>query len=371
MQNKSPSLAYFEITQACNLSCEHCINDTRFGGDSHSESSLSSVADELSKLDISNLVITGGEVFLRKRQLYEILGKFRDDGVKTSINTNLTRVTVDDARRLKELGIEGILTSLNGHSSNTHDDITNCSGAFDQTIEGIDIVVKEGIHIGVNMVGTNRTKDNVYKTGKLAKELGADFFSVTPIIANPFCFSEHMSKSLSPDNLLTLMWDLYAVKQDFGLETQLLRVIPYCFFWDHKELRELAKVGCGVGNHLINVRSNGDITGCIALNQTYGNLLNDNFNKIWQLAIDSKDQPFETCNECDIVDLCNGGCKAENQSYRLLGINNPLIKSPIILDDRSKHAVVEQGIKFCTCYGSPGPHPPSCSMYMAGEHTNE
>ena len=340
---KAPIHAYLELTQVCNLKCGHCMNYTRFNDQSYSEGRFMDIADKIDQWDIFNVAITGGEVLLRKPQLYALLDTFSRKGIRVAINTNLTRITSDDARKLKDYGVFGILTSLNGPSQEIHDSIVNKDGAFKQTTNGIEEVVRAGIPIGVNFVATKGSKDFVYETGRLAKNLGADYFSSTPLIPNSTCIDEHMSQSLSPEEMLRLLLDLHGIQEDFGLDTELQRVIPYCFFWDHEELRHLAKVGCVVGKSSVNIKPDGSVTSCSALNDSFGNVLEDDLNDIWQRVLNSKYPSYDVCKSCDMESSCSGGCKVENAAYESRSKRNPLIKSPIKLKPIDEEVQLVEG----------------------------
>ena len=56
---------YFEITSACNLSCIHCSSLPINEGSILTSNEITQIVKDMVKLGIKNVVITGGEPFLR------------------------------------------------------------------------------------------------------------------------------------------------------------------------------------------------------------------------------------------------------------------------------------------------------------------
>lgn len=336
---KAPIHAYLELTQACNLRCRHCYNDSRFNGNTPKEAPIEQIVDKIIEWDVFDVTLSGGEALLRRPQLYSALEKLGKAEIYASLNTNLTLITMEDAEKLKSYGLRGILTSLHSSNEQEHDAISGKEGCFKRTIEGIEKVVEQGIPVAINLVGTKYTKDNIYKMGQLAKERGVSMFTVSPIVANPNKTSEHVSESLNPEELMNMLWDLYRIKQDFGIQTKLQRLVLPCFFWENEELRYLAGTSCSAELFLANIRPNGEVTGCPTLNTSYGNVLQDPLQTIWKNLTSEFDKRdiFEGCKCCDMKFQCNGGCKAENLALGIVPAEkHPLMKTPIINEKKPR-----------------------------------
>ncbi|RME55281.1 radical SAM protein, partial [Candidatus Woesearchaeota archaeon] len=326
------------------------MNYERFGHKLYSGEKLDAVAKKVVDWGVFNVCITGGEVLLKKQQLYSLLDIFNANNIGVSLNSNLTRLSNDDIKKLKDYNLAGILTSLNGPNKVVHDSFVGKDGAFYKTVSSIERVVSAGIPIGINFVGSKQSKNYIYDTGKLASQLGVNTFSCSPLIPNSSRLREHLLDALSDDELLDVLWDLYKVEQDLNLKTELQRPIPYCFFWEYEELRPLVKSFCGVGKNSVSVRANGDVTGCSALNEVYGNILTEDLFDVWKNVLDSQHHTSEACNVCDLEKICSGACKAENAAYAFFGLDNPLVKGPIKEKNGDNDIIINEGMELIVNY---------------------
>lgn len=341
---KAPLRAYLELTQACNLKCRHCYNDSRFNGNKLQEVPIENIVEKIIEWEVFNVVLSGGETLLRRPQLYSALRSFNEETITTSLNSNLTTFTKEDAKYFVQYNLGGILTSLYSDDSLEHDIISGKPGSYNLTLNGIKIAVREGLPVAINLVGTKMTKDKVYKTGKLAKELGANRFTVSPIVANPNQTEEHLKDSLSSDELMEVLWDLYRLKTDLHIDTGLQRPIIPCFFWEHEKLRYLANNSCGAGKVMANIRPNGDVTYCTTSNKSYGNILKDKLSDIWERVTQITPDEFlhEQCGICDMKQICASGCRSENLTLGLdPKIKHPLMKEPIKYKKAATQRILE------------------------------
>ena len=84
-----PRTAIIEITNTCNLRCKHCYLD-KTESNFLDVKTCFSIIDQLSKMGCFKLVITGGEVFLYKKELFDIIQKAKQLDFDVTIITNFT-----------------------------------------------------------------------------------------------------------------------------------------------------------------------------------------------------------------------------------------------------------------------------------------
>ena len=148
-QNNNCSFAWIEITEKCNLKCSHCYNESNI----HRTSSLTLdeyklIVDELIKLGVKKIQIIGGEPFLLRDNLKEMLDYSVDKFDLIEIFTNGTLVTNDWMDYLKKAGIK-IALSVYSYDSKIHDNVTKCNGSWIKTNHTIDLLKKHGIEYRV------------------------------------------------------------------------------------------------------------------------------------------------------------------------------------------------------------------------------
>ena len=126
-------MVWVEITSKCNLRCIHCYNES--DSQSLGEMSLNDyklVIDNVEKLHTPRLQIIGGEPFVNKPLLKEMLkytvGKFE----KIEIFTNGTLITDDWYEFLKKNNIY-IALSVYSYVEDQHDNVTGNKGSWYKT----------------------------------------------------------------------------------------------------------------------------------------------------------------------------------------------------------------------------------------------
>lgn len=165
-KNKLYELVFF-ITSRCNSSCSHCFNRNNLNSQTKDLSleEINNLSKNLPKID--NLLLSGGEPFLRN-DLPELIKIFKvNNNIKTvSIPTNglLVDKIIEISKKILE--IEGLASvninlSIDGLAK-THDQIRGVSGNFDKIITALSELSKlrknyDHLNILINSV---ITKDN-------------------------------------------------------------------------------------------------------------------------------------------------------------------------------------------------------------------
>lgn len=152
----------FELTARCNFNCRMCyIHDRKCD---HSIAARELTADQWIKLaedardaGMLNLVLTGGEIFLRSdfRQIYESAARM---GFKITLYTNASLIDSEKAKWLGKLPPTSVEITLYGASADTYEKICGNAKAYNQVISAIDMLLAEGINIELK---TTVTKDMI------------------------------------------------------------------------------------------------------------------------------------------------------------------------------------------------------------------
>lgn len=137
--------AWIEITNQCNLKCIHCYNES----DSLCNNTMSlkdfyRVVDYLIRNRVSKIQITGGEPFLNKDILKQMLNYVVGKFPYIEIFTNGTLITDDWFEYLLKNDIH-IALSVYSYNPQTHDNVTRIQGAFHKTNATIKNLKKFGI----------------------------------------------------------------------------------------------------------------------------------------------------------------------------------------------------------------------------------
>lgn len=137
--------AWIEITTRCNLKCKHCYNES----DAHCDVVMSTenykmVVNKLLELGVKKIQLIGGEPFVEKNRLKDLLdysiGKFQS----IEIFTNGTLITDEWFHYLSSNNIH-IALSVYSYKENEHDKVTGSNGSWLKTYNTIAMLKKNNI----------------------------------------------------------------------------------------------------------------------------------------------------------------------------------------------------------------------------------
>jgi radical SAM protein len=163
--SRNPLLVYWEMTQACGLTCKHCRAEAMPSANpfelntSESEAFLRQLTDFGAPLP--HLILTGGDP-LRRKDLFPLIDFARGLGLEVSITPSTTPELTNAAiTELKHHGIQSLGLSLDGSSAERHDGIRGIAGTFDRTIEAAKHAGCLGLPIQVNTLVAEETVDDL------------------------------------------------------------------------------------------------------------------------------------------------------------------------------------------------------------------
>lgn len=328
------------LTSDCNLRCRHCY----FYGcpemyepvdELSTEKAFEFVDDIADKMSVVNIVLSGGEPFLRK-DFFEILQKIKSKNLSVIIQSNGTLITPEIAKRLKPLlnpNMDSIQISLDGAVEKDHDAIRG-EGAFKKAIEGVKNLTNEGIYPNSNLTVTSKNISNLPLIAPLAQEYKIKRVSLTKF------FAEDGQQELVPD-AIEVINQFYKICQnknkypDTEIMFAALRVVDLVNN-EHirKHLKNYVKTDkkeylnncddCMCHKHeQIMVNAKGDISLCVKMTQPeliLGNISEKPIMKIWENITDNivfqkRDPKKMICSKCDYISICKGDCPAIAYSH--------------------------------------------------------
>ncbi len=323
-----PKWIAWEITGKCNLNCIHCRSAS-------SMSSFESVfdterafalIDDITSFCSPVLVLSGGEPLMRS-DVFEIARYGTDKGLRMCLATNGTLVDDEICERIKESGIKIVSLSLDGSTAEVHDDFRKQPGAFEGTLKAAEYFRKHGIEFIINSSFTKRNQDEIEKTYKLAKEIGATawyMFMIVPTGRGEEIMSELISKE---DYEKILEWH-YEMEKN---ETDIL-VRPTCAPHYYRIVLQKSKEegvkfhrrslkfstggakGCICGQTIAFIDCRGNVQPCSYFPVVAGNVTETSFRDIWENSeLFRTLRDFSTykgrCGSCEYINVC-GGCRA-------------------------------------------------------------
>lgn len=127
---------YFEITNACNLSCRYCFVDKKISKNILKAKKIFQVLDEVAPA-YPRITFSGSEPFMRS-DIFEIMGFAKDRGLSVDLYSNGTLISkkIADFLTLKE--IKSIRISLDGPES--INDFIRGKGVFQKVVRALDLI---------------------------------------------------------------------------------------------------------------------------------------------------------------------------------------------------------------------------------------
>ena len=138
MKTILPVSGQYEVEEGCTHRCLHCYNGY-FPTSRKSNPTNNKVTEAIANSEIFHLTLTGGEPLMSKNQLYSSMEILAKNNIDFGINTNLHLLNQEDVQIMKNLGVQGILTSILGDEQ-THDYITQTKGAFKRLMNSLELL---------------------------------------------------------------------------------------------------------------------------------------------------------------------------------------------------------------------------------------
>lgn len=352
MQNKYVlANVVWESTLACNLKCIHCgSNAGRKRDDELTTAEAEKLCHDLKKTGCLGVTVMGGEPLLRK-DFWHISSLIRDLGMELTVITNGTVYDEQTFSKLKSLKPRTIAVSLDAAKPEVHDQIRDLTGAFEKTCEFMNRALTEGLPVSVI---TTVHKMNLKELAAIRELLlGRNIAWQIQVAGSE---GRRFPKELLLDEeefysvgmFIASTRKEYSVKQmpvmgahDLGFNSLMLSNISLAPEW----------TGCQAGISVLGIQSNGNIKGCLSMEDTSieGNVRDSDIHDIWNSDIAfSYSRQFkphdagEHCRACTYVEKCKGGCnemslmktgKLHNDPYCFYAIEKRLfnkeLKNPV------------------------------------------
>jgi radical SAM protein with 4Fe4S-binding SPASM domain len=298
-QENIPISALLELTNACNVDCEHCyldlVPDKKLGVLSTDD--WKRVFRELADEGTLFMTLTGGELMMR-RDWFELASYARELQFALRLYTNGTLVDETQADRIASLEPLGVEISLLGATAETHDAIARRRGAFEKTLRGVRLLRERGINLLLKTVVMEKNVADLPKIEVIARELGCETFFDLQI--SPKNNGSQAPTALGPQESSLLE----AARLAFAKQTT-------CSHDSHFDREaKLRAAPCGAGRRTVFIGPTGNVTPCTQWTRELGNVRDQAFGEIWWGAegfaeIRAKRiGSFEACRTCDLLEVC-------------------------------------------------------------------
>jgi SynChlorMet cassette radical SAM/SPASM protein ScmE len=285
--------------------------------------------DEIERLKIFRVKISGGEPFLRG-DIFTLLDSLYSKPLRLSINTNATLIDEDAAKRLSGYvdKLDDIMVSLDGATPKTHDALRG-SGAFETTLRGIQLLAK---HVGNITAYATVTRLNFHElpaVAELARDLGIVGLKFNHLLleGRGLVFQDELA--LGARETQHIIEELKRIREKFPFVSGTFFEMDEIFEGVRSLCSERCKevdmpagyiTGCGALIDQCSIRPDGWAVPCDRLPELVAGKINETpLDKIWtesETFVDFRKrtqtplESLETCRGCEFSPLCTGGCAA-------------------------------------------------------------
>jgi radical SAM protein with 4Fe4S-binding SPASM domain len=334
-----PYVVSWNLTYRCNLACEHCYLDAgpkpAVGTENFADRSelgteeCYKVIDEIAAFAPECLtILTGGEPLLR-RDILDIVRRAAERKLWVVVGTNGVRITENVATHLSEAGARGLSLSLDALDPDRHDRFRMVRGAWQNTVEGADILNRTGLPFIVQTTAGSHNAGELDAIADFAHDrLAAKVWNLYFLV--PTGRGQFVSDMTAAqyDEVLASLYRIQGKYQGRMLVNAKCapHYIKTVLEQGDAEARPIRTYsggagGCPAGTHYLGIRPNGDVTPCPYLPVFAGSLRRSSLTELWSssdlfIGIRRRASLGGRCGECELNAQC-GGCRA--RAYGMTG----------------------------------------------------
>lgn len=328
----APRQVNIAITGCCNLRCQYCFYADEMTAlqDIPTDRWLA-FFDELGRLAVHRVVLTGGEPFTRP-DLFELIDGIVANRMRYSLITNGTLISEDILSRFQQgkrlLRLDYIQVSLDGSRAEIHDQSRPAS--FERTLHGLNRLVQAGFPVTVRVTINRNNVDDLSNIARLLlEEIGLASFGTNEAfpMGSAKCTGEGLM--LTRDDRLKAMESLMALNEQYNGRID-AQAGPLALGKELIEIKQLLDRGeteipgrgtlsaCGGVFSALGVQHDGTIVPCHLIPDfAMGKIGEVDFQHVWLhhpevIRVRQRrlipTRSLESCRDCPYAGFCTAGC---------------------------------------------------------------
>jgi radical SAM protein with 4Fe4S-binding SPASM domain len=322
----APTYVLWDITYACNLNCKHCLvaaGDQKTNP--LPLDVIYRIIDQLVEMKVFHINFLGGEPFMHPN-IIEILTYASSFPIGVSVSTNGILVNPSLVKKLLNLNLFDIQISIDGLEE-THDFFRGMIGAFAKAVEAVKLFSNAGFRTTINTVMTKLNVNEIESLVDLAISLEATSYKAVAFLPIGRGKINHNNLLLTAKQLrdnIRQLHNLQEKKQDL---INIITEENYPLFHEqglkYSTPTGFPSLGCAAGITQLVIDPYGQTFSCPFLHDfPAGNLLHKPLREIWENSeILNEFRNVEKikikgkCQKCEFLgSKCRGGCRASAYS---------------------------------------------------------
>jgi SynChlorMet cassette radical SAM/SPASM protein ScmE len=337
------------ITGKCNLACPYCFfaDEMVARGDLPTERWLS-FFDELGRLGVMTVCLTGGEVFTRP-DLFELIDGLVANRMRYSLLSNGTMITEETLKQFEKgkrrRRLNSIQISVDGSRAEVHD--LSRPRSFERACRGLKLLKEAKFPVTVRVTVNRHNVDDLENVARfLLDEVGLPSFDTNEAYACGATDRSEGNVILTPQQRQKAMDVLSRLADQYDRRIG-AQAGPLVLAREIKTMDERLAAGrtsmpgrgtlssCGGVFSQLGVMHDGTIVPCTILSvYPIGKIGEDRLQDVWlhhptmvglRRRRDIPLRSLETCRDCHYQGLCAGGCPAGAvYAYGNFNMRNPM-----------------------------------------------
>ncbi len=327
--SRRPVVLIWELTQACDLTCDHCRADAQPARhpDELTTREGKRLLDDAREFGKGQLVVLSGGDPLKRDDVYELVAYGDEIGLNVTMTpSGTTNLTTENTERLADAGLRRMAVSIDGASAESHDDFRGESGSFTETLRAAEDARDAGVPLQVNTTVCERTVDELPEIAELVDELGAVLWSVfflVPVGRGAFL------DSVTPERAERVLEWLHGVSDQHSFAVKTTEAPHYRRVGAQTGAGGSRRGGVTAGDGFVFVSHTGEVYPSGFLPVSAGNVRDESVVDIYRDSdlfrrLRDKDALKGKCGACDYRALCGG---SRSRAYATTG--DPLGSDPL------------------------------------------
>ncbi len=349
IQEMTGPVVIWNLIRRCNLTCKHCYatsTDKDFPGELSTQQ-VYQVMDDLKSFGTRVLILSGGEPLMRP-DIFEISKHAKDMGFYVGLSSNGTLIDSNSIRQIRAVDYDYVGVSIDGVKA-THDRFRRKTGAYDEAVNGIRLLLDAGIKVGLRFT---LTQDNAQDLSELLQFMGDE--GIDKFYLSHLNYAGRGNKNRSSDlhfsmtrKAMDLLFDTCWSDVQAGIKREFVTGNNdadgvYLLLWARRHIPEFTAAlqtklerwgGNSSGVNIANIDNLGSVhPDTMWWDYTIGSVKQRPFSEIWQDTSDplmaglkKKQRPVEgRCAQCYYLPVCRGNSRT--RAWQLTG--NPWAEDP-------------------------------------------
>ncbi len=319
--NRAPLLVIWEVTQACDLSCRHCRASAMPDRNPFELTTEDGnrLLEEVKRFGNPLFVFTGGDP-LKRPDLFDLIGKSVDLGLRTNVTPSATPLLTEEAvDRLKAAGIARMAMSVDGPDAETHDNFRRVPGSFDMAMRALRRAKEIGLETQLQTTVTRWSMHRLPEVAEIAARFGCKMWSLFFLIVTGRALAED---DLSAEEYEQVFETLYQLSKEVPFDIKTTEAMHYRRYivqrqkTEHHDAEHASRVafrtaGVSDGRGFVFISHTGEIFPSGFFPISAGNVRRDSLVEVYRnsgLFRVLRDPRMREgkCGECEYVKVCGG-----------------------------------------------------------------